>query len=137
MKKTKFDLLFEEIMQEARTKREKMFLEKPVAIAKAWKQNLILALNGKFENLIDINVYFNDLRNCRLYDRSKVNSWLCFNLIFSLPVPESFSQCKGIIRMEIAPEQRKCLCWYRDTFFIYYLGLQSRNQKYDLAFSQQ
>ena len=37
MKKTKFDLLFEEIMQEARTKREKMFLEKPVAIAKAWK----------------------------------------------------------------------------------------------------
>ena len=137
MKKTKFDLLFEEIMQEARTKREKMFLEKPVAIAKAWKQNLLLALNGKFENLIDINVYFNDFRNSRLYDRAKVNSWLCFALIFSLPVPESFSQCKGIIRIEIAPNQRKCLCRNRDTFFICYLGLQSRTQKSYLAVSQQ
>ena len=136
MKKTKFDLLFEEIMQEARTNSEKTFGEKPVAIAKTWKQNLILALNGKFENLIGIDVYFIDLRNCRIYDRSKVNSWLGFDLIFSLPVPESFSQCKGIIRMEIAPEQRKCLCRNRDTFFIYYLGKKSRNQKSSLGVSQ-
>jgi hypothetical protein len=37
MSKRKFYILFEEIMQEARTNSEKMFLEKPVAIAKAWK----------------------------------------------------------------------------------------------------
>ena len=45
----------------------------------------------KYKDIIDINVYFNDFRNSRLYDRAKVNSWLCFALIFSLPVPESFS----------------------------------------------
>ena len=104
--KTKFNILYEEIMSKymANEARELTFQNKPLQIANIWKQNLLDVLSDKLTNL-DIYVGFEDRRNVR--DRNKVGHWLLFILTFQIPsnVEEISPDVEGTIMIEISPMQ--------------------------------